>query len=329
MTAALSTRLTNSRAATCDRVTIASVCPLLQRRMWSVAACRLSTTPTARSSERYSAAQSASVTGSTSGENACTTASPWTVTLWAASAASRIGRTAAAAPACTRTVSVALQTLRRVVLPSSTMATTMATSQSASTYTVQLPTPVSMTGTTLPRTTEAMRSAPPRGMRTSTSPRVCMSSVTLERSVPGTSWTQPGRGSGRAGRRPPPAYLRRGPPARLGCWPEGRRRWPPRERRPSRRAPRPWWSGAAGPARPQRPGPAGRQQGPRSCAHGDAPERTAGRARALSALVRWAPAASTGRSTHRHDSSLQTSDPVMPTTLPTHRPHGWVHVAHA
>ena len=53
---------------------------------------------------------------------------------------------------------------------------------------MQLPTPVSMTGTCDSLTTASMRPAPPRGMSTSTSPRACMSSFTLARSVPGTSW---------------------------------------------------------------------------------------------------------------------------------------------
>ncbi len=53
----------------------------------------------------------------------------------------------------------------------------MARSALASTYTWTLPTPVSMTGTVDSRTTVRMRSAPPRGTSTSTSPRACMSAT--------------------------------------------------------------------------------------------------------------------------------------------------------
>ena len=46
-----------------------------------------------------------------------------------------------------------------------------------------------MTGTVDSVTTVWISEAPPRGMRTSTRPRAVISSLTLERSVPGTSWT--------------------------------------------------------------------------------------------------------------------------------------------
>jgi hypothetical protein len=60
-------------------------------------------------------------------------------------------------------------------------------SASASTYTWQLPTPVSITGTVDSVTTVWISPAPPRGISTSTSPRACISSLTAARS-PGTPW---------------------------------------------------------------------------------------------------------------------------------------------
>ena len=51
-----------------------------------------------------------------------------------------------------------------------------------------MPTPVSITGTWLLRTTVSIRPAPPRGMSTSTSPRAAISSLVTSRG-PGTSWT--------------------------------------------------------------------------------------------------------------------------------------------
>ena len=60
---------------------------------------------------------------------------------------------------------------------------------SASTYTWQLPTPVSITGTVDSSTTERIRPAPPRGMSTSTSPRARIRALTLSWLSPGTSWT--------------------------------------------------------------------------------------------------------------------------------------------
>ena len=58
----------------------------------------------------------------------------------------------------------------------------------ASTYRWQLPTPVSITGTWLLRTTASIRPAPPRGISTSTRPRAAISSAVTSRG-PGTSWT--------------------------------------------------------------------------------------------------------------------------------------------
>ena len=64
----------------------------------------------------------------------------------------------------------------------------MSRSAEASTYRWQLPTPVSITGTWLLRTTVSIRPAPPRGISTSTSPRAAISSAVTSRG-PGISWT--------------------------------------------------------------------------------------------------------------------------------------------
>ncbi len=50
-----------------------------------------------------------------------------------------------------------------------------------------MPTPVSITGTWLLRTTVSISPAPPRGMSTSTRPRAAISSLVTSRG-PGTSW---------------------------------------------------------------------------------------------------------------------------------------------
>ena len=63
-----------------QRVTIASVCPLPHRRMCVMASSTESTTPTARSSELDSAAQSSSVTATTRSSKDATLSSPWMVT---------------------------------------------------------------------------------------------------------------------------------------------------------------------------------------------------------------------------------------------------------
>jgi hypothetical protein len=72
----------------------------------------------------------------------------------------------------------------------STTASAMAGSAEASTYTWQLPSPVSMTGTRDSRTTRWISEAPPRGMTTSTRPRAFSSSPTDARSA-GSSSTKP------------------------------------------------------------------------------------------------------------------------------------------
>lgn len=60
-----------------------------------------------------------------------------------------------------------------------------------STYTWQLPQPVSMTGTRAFWTTDSIRPLPPRGMSTSRYPVSCMSAVALSRLVSCTRLTQP------------------------------------------------------------------------------------------------------------------------------------------
>ena len=71
----------------------------------------------------------------------------------------------------------------------STIARAMSRSASRSTYTWQLPTPVSITGTVDSSTTERIRPAPPRGISTSTSPRARISSLADSWPSPGTSCT--------------------------------------------------------------------------------------------------------------------------------------------
>ncbi|CAB4751627.1 unannotated protein [freshwater metagenome] len=61
-------------------------------------------------------------------------------------------------------------------------------SASLSTYTWQLPTPVSITGTVELSTTLLMSDSPPRGMRTSTRPRAVMRYFTDSWVSPGTIW---------------------------------------------------------------------------------------------------------------------------------------------
>jgi hypothetical protein len=82
-----------------------------------------------------------------------------------------------------------LHTLGRWVLEFSKIASALSRSAAASTYTWQLPTPVSITGTVDSVTTLRMSDAPPRGMRTSTSPRARIRALTDSRESPGTSAT--------------------------------------------------------------------------------------------------------------------------------------------
>jgi len=63
-------------------------------------------------------------------------------------------------------------------------------SAEASTYTWQLPIPVSMTGTSDSRTTVWMRSLPPRGMSRSITPLARIIALALSR-VGGTAWIEP------------------------------------------------------------------------------------------------------------------------------------------
>ena len=82
-----------------------------------------------------------------------------------------------------------MQTDGRWVLALSTIASAWSRSASRSTYTWQLPTPVSITGTVDSSTTERIRPAPPRGISTSTSPRARISALADSCPSPGTSWT--------------------------------------------------------------------------------------------------------------------------------------------
>jgi len=68
------------------------------------------------------------------------------------------------------------------------IATALSMSAAASTYTWQLPTPVSMTGTVELSTTLRINPAPPRGMSRSTSPRAVIRAMTASWLRPGTSW---------------------------------------------------------------------------------------------------------------------------------------------
>src|SRR4051794_15803152 len=116
ITAAESQPSTNACEVVSERVTIASVWPLPHRRMCAIASSTDSTTPTARSRELYSVAQSSSVTGSTWSSYDATTLSPCTVTPASCSAPSTGGRNSSATARCTSSVSAALQTLGRCTL---------------------------------------------------------------------------------------------------------------------------------------------------------------------------------------------------------------------
>ena len=76
-----------------------------------------------------------------------------------------------------------LQVDSRWVFELSTTARAFSRSAAASTYTWQLPTPVSITGTVDSSTTVLISDAPPRGISTSTRPRARISSLTESRVV--------------------------------------------------------------------------------------------------------------------------------------------------
>ncbi len=141
--------------------------------------------------DRYSVAQSSSVAGTTASCAARAAASPCSVTPASARADSSRGRNGTSR--WTSSVSAALQTLTRWVLALSTIASAIAGSAEASTYTWQLPTPVSITGTVDSRTTRSISEAPPRGMTTSTRPRAPSSSPTEARSAGSSSIDPAGR----------------------------------------------------------------------------------------------------------------------------------------
>ena len=100
-----------------------------------------------------------------------------------------IGRNVLAIPACTRQTSSALQTEGRLVLALTMMERAFSKSASLSTYTWQMPVPVSMQGTVACSTQARMRPAPPLGMRRSTRPAASMIFVALWREVSSTMFT--------------------------------------------------------------------------------------------------------------------------------------------
>src|SRR3954453_8433232 len=115
--------------------------------MWARAAPSGSTTAAEMSADRYSVPQSVEVAATTSSLYARTLGSPCTVTPARASSSSTSGRNESAMSACTSSDSAVLQVDRRWVLEFSTTASAFSRSAAASTYTWQLPTPVSITGT--------------------------------------------------------------------------------------------------------------------------------------------------------------------------------------
>ena len=91
------------------------------------------------------------------------------------------GKNAPATSRCTRATSSALQTDGRLVLAFSMMFRAFSRSASLSTYTWQMPVPVSMQGTVADSTHARMSPAPPRGMSRSTRPEAVISSCALRR----------------------------------------------------------------------------------------------------------------------------------------------------
>ena len=94
-------------------------------------------------------------------------------------------------PACTSSDSAVLQVDSRWVFEFSTTASAFSRSAASSTYTWQLPTPVSITGTVDSSTTVLISDAPPRGISTSTRPRARISSLTESRVLASSSWIEP------------------------------------------------------------------------------------------------------------------------------------------
>src|SRR6266545_2551037 len=105
----------------------------------------------------------AGATSTLTARPASTTAGdPCTVTPASRSAGNALARNASATSACTSTDSAALHTDGREVFALSRIDSAMSRSASAWTYTWQLPTPVSMTGTVDSSTTDVISDAPPR-----------------------------------------------------------------------------------------------------------------------------------------------------------------------
>ena len=90
-----------------------------------------------------------------------------------------MGRNFSATALCTSSTSSALHTEGRLVLAFTTIRSAMSRSADASTYTWQMPVPVSMQGTVAFSTQVRISPAPPRGISRSTSPLAVMISAAL------------------------------------------------------------------------------------------------------------------------------------------------------
>ena len=100
------------------------------------------------------------------------------------------GRAFSAIVLCTNTVSMALQTEGRDVFALKIISAAIATSADSSTYTWQLPEPVSITGTFAFSTTALIKPAPPLGINTSKYSVKRIISFADSLLVFCTSWTQ-------------------------------------------------------------------------------------------------------------------------------------------
>src|SRR3954467_15827844 len=115
--------------------------------MWSSASSIESTMATAMSADRYSLPQSSPMAGTTSSLYAATRGSPCTVTPADTSSSITSGRNESAMSMCTSSDSAGLQVDSRWVFEFTVTASAFSRSADSSTYTWQLPTPVSITGT--------------------------------------------------------------------------------------------------------------------------------------------------------------------------------------
>ena len=129
LTVEASTRSTKVSHASQSFAEMASVWPEPCSLMWSAAATTPSTTLAAMSKDRYSSFQSSSVAGMTSPDQPRLSASPWTLTSAATRASSTLSMFSWPRALSISTVSVALHTEQRRVLP--LMSRAMASSTSA------------------------------------------------------------------------------------------------------------------------------------------------------------------------------------------------------